>query len=107
MKRIPIEFLVAAIFSVVACSLASLLWFSGHSYLGFGYYLGDLIFKIGSPLTLLIFSHADLHGGLGRENDAWILPVLSLLFAAQMFLWSLLIYLLRHFFTHRGNEKAA
>jgi len=108
MNRLSIEYRIAVVISAIACLLATLLWISGHSYFGLGYYIGDKVFKIGSPLTQLAMSwYVDHYGILRQEDDFWAIPALNLLLATQMLIWATLIYGIRRLIQKQKNGIGA
>jgi hypothetical protein len=108
MKKIAIEYRVAVGMSAIACLVATLLWLDGHSYFGFGYYVGDKVYKIGSPITAVAMSwYVEHHGILKQEDDYWAIPAMNLLFTSQMLIWASLIYGVRRLITKQKHEQPA
>ena len=108
MEKLAIEYRVAVAISALACLVATLLWLDGHSYFGFGYYFGDKIYRIGSPLTGIAMSwYVEHYGILKKEDDYWAIPAMNLLFTSQMLVWASVIYGTRRLLRTQKNEKTA
>ena len=75
--------------------LASWLWIDARTPSVFSdvpYLLGDIIFQLGFPLTTTIFVvHLGLFGKFSKENELWLIPIISLVFIIQWIIWSQVI----------------
>jgi hypothetical protein len=95
MKRLPTEFRAAIVVAIAVCTLGSLLWLNGNAYMGDGYFFGDKVYKLGWPLTEIVFAFAKHHGPLQKVDDAWAIPTMDLLLTLQMLSWAFLVTLIR------------
>jgi hypothetical protein len=51
--------------------------------------LGDAVFSIGAPLTLIVVHFPNYAGRLlGKHDDWWAIPAVNLLFLLQWLIWS-------------------
>jgi hypothetical protein len=77
--------------------LAALMWIteSQKSYMGFGYQVGDSIFYLGAPLTLLQKVYVNHCGYLRASDHWWAIPAMGLLFIAQWIIWGQVIVWIR------------
>jgi hypothetical protein len=61
------------------------------------YFLGDAIFKLGWPLTQVIFTFPDWAGrDLIPADHVWAVPLVDILFITQWLVWAQLIIWLIH-----------
>lgn len=57
----------------------------------YSYFLGGLVYLLGSPLTLLIFLFIRFVRPLAAADNQWAIPVMSGLFMLQWIIWAQLI----------------
>lgn len=86
--------LVAIVLALPFILMAGSMWSAGAkaqepSY--YSYFLGGLIYLLGSPLTLLIFLFIRFVRPLADADNQWAIPVMSALFLLQWVIWTQLI----------------
>ena len=105
MKRIPVEFRVAAYVAITLGAFASFLWINGDSNMGDGYYFGDKVYALGAPLTSLINVFVRHYGELRPGDDVWAVPAMDVLLTLQLFLWALLVFIARRLIAKRSIRR--
>ena len=96
--------LLAAIISLPLILMAGSLWSDGAKATEPGYYyyfLGGLIYLLGSPLTLLILLFTHYVRPLAAADNRWAIPVMNGLFLLQWIIWSQLIVTVMQFIRRR------
>jgi uncharacterized membrane protein len=86
--------LVAIVLALPFILMAWSMWSAGAKAQEPGYYsyfLGGLIYLLGSPLTLLIFLFIRFVRPLADADNQWAIPVMSGLFLLQWVIWAQLI----------------
>lgn len=95
--------LIAAGCALPFVLLAALMWVteSQKSYMGFGYQVGDSIFSLGAPLTLLQKVYVSHCGYLRASDHWWAIPAMGLLFIAQWIIWAQILVSVVRRFSHQ------
>ena len=87
--------LVSVLLSLPVICCASSLWILGGVAAGnyqVLYDLGDWLFMLGYPLTMIVIKFPDYAGRyLTPKDDLWAIPLVSLLFVVQWVIWGQLI----------------
>jgi hypothetical protein len=89
---------IAVVTSLPFVSLASYAWIKAATDGSFPRYeadhFGDLIYTLGSPLTLIVLGPPLFAGRFLRDSDNWwAIPLIDVLFVLQWVIWSQLISL--------------
>ena len=75
----------------IICGSSFWIW-AGYADDQLIYSIGDFVYKLGSPLTLIVINFPDYAGRcLTREDDVWAIPLVSLLFIFQWLIWGQLL----------------
>jgi hypothetical protein len=95
---------IAALGALPFVALATLAWIGGVSSSGANsveaYFLGDVIYLVGSPLTLVVLRFHNLTGHvLTAGDDIWAIPLIDVLFIVQWIFWGQLILRIVRLFT--------
>jgi hypothetical protein len=92
-----VAMLVSILLSLPIVACASSLWilagWAGSDQVL--YRLGDSIFTLGAPLTMLVLKFPDYAGRyLTSKDDLWAIPLIGLLFIMQWLIWGQLLVLI-------------
>ena len=90
--------IIAAVSALPFVALGSYLWLSGVRY-GVGtfeaentFLLGDFVYMLGAPLTLLVWVPYLFFGHVLSVREYWLaLPLVNILFMLQWVIWSQLL----------------
>ncbi len=96
--------LVAIVLALPFVLMAGSMWSAGAKAQEPGYYsyfLGGLIYLLGSPLTLLIFLFIRFVRPLAAADNQWAIPVMSGLFLLQWIIWAQVIVTVIQFVRRR------
>ena len=93
MKPRPKASIIAFLCALPFIGIAASYWHleSRNAFMGYGYWLGDQIFNLGAPLTLLMDVYVHRAGPLKPADDRWAIPVMCILFVVQWIIWAQLI----------------
>ena len=86
--------LISVLLSLPVICCASSLWILGGAAGNDQvlYSMGDSLYKLGYPLTMIVTKFPDYAGRyLTTKDDLWAIPLVSLLFVVQLVIWGQLI----------------
>ena len=99
--------LIASFCAVPFIGIAATYWHleNQKGFMGYGYWLGDQIFNLGAPMTLLFDFYIRKTGPLKPGDDWWATPVMCFLFVFQWIIWAQLIVWIRQRRLRQGQAS--
>ena len=99
--------LIALFCAVPFIVVATTFWHleNQKGFMGYGYWVGDKIFHLGAPLTLLMDFYVHHTGPLKPSDDCWATPAMCILFIIQWIIWAQLIVWIRQRRLRRGQAS--